>query len=196
MRMAVIGLLAFSLGCGDTTPPPEPISVTFTNRLYVIVRLSVAGQDFGTVDDQKTVVFPGGTTEITWTPENGHYTDGSEEVDDFGPQTMLVANLASLEFTNEQNGTIYVTPYISNETGVAIDIGITTGGTTHCIGSQPVGTDVQWGYYRIAGDTEIRFYRSGAGGCIGNYRYWDSTAIVNNAFSKSGLVLLTADVAP
>lgn len=192
--LATLGCV-LALGCGDPTPAKDPISVTFTNHLYVGVQLAVDGQSFGTVNTQKTVVFPGGTTSIAWTPENGRYSDGTEEVDDFGPQSMLVANLASLEFTNEQNGTIYLTPYITNETGVDIVVGVTTGGTTKCIGTQSAGSSVQWGYYRIAGTTELRYFRAHSA-CTGPYRYWDASTLVNNSINKTGLVLLTADIAP
>jgi hypothetical protein len=203
MRTPVSLGLLIVLGCGgsDSTPtpttPPPPISVTFTNRLYVPVTFSVGSVTYGTTaaGESKTIVFPGGTTTVTWTATDFTFSDGTPMVDDLASTSILVANLASLEVTAVVNGTSYVTPFITNQTGQSISFAVFDGSTVRCIGTQ--SANAQWGYYRVtSGVTQFRYYKSGT--CsTGTYRYWDATTILNNRInSNTGLILLTADVAP
>lgn len=194
---AITVLLALGCGGDPVTPPvqKDPISVTFTNRLRYPVTITAPGMSGALVSSTSTVVFPGGTTSVTWTEPDDVYGDGSPVPDDLGPQTILVADKATLIISNIVGTSTYFEPYLTNKTGVTVGVAIVQSGTVRCIGAQSPGTSgARWGYFLLTPQTEWRIYKAGTN-CTGTYRYWDYQAISGGMFGN-GTVLLEPTTPP
>jgi hypothetical protein len=197
MKMTlVIGLALFgTLGCGGDTAPLPPISVTFKNSLARPITVSAEGTASTLVTNQSTIVFPGGTTTVTWTEQRPTYSDGTPIPDDLGSTSILVADKATLTVSNVVGTTTYFAPFLTNSTGVAVAVAIVHAGDVRCLGTQVASASgVTWGYYALLPQTEFRIY-AGASKCTGTYRYWDVPAIQGGMFS-GGLVLLEPTTPP
>ncbi|MBU6366088.1 MAG: hypothetical protein KJT01_07745 [Gemmatimonadetes bacterium] len=208
---AFAGALAFLgvlVGCGGKEAPPvapEPpapvVTITAYNRLDVPVSLSAGGTLYGNLNANASTVLtlPPRTTSLTWTNGKRRYGDGSPVPDDLNATAVSLAqNQNTIDITNVANGVTYFTPVITQAFPDTIAIEVLSRGTSTCLGWQ-WGTSLfgsAWGYYVLAPDTELRYYRGR--NCVNGarYRFWGSSALAGSIAVGSGRINLRADQLP
>jgi len=197
-----MGAVLVSCDKSSTEPEPKVVTVTVYNRLDIPVSIASGGTVYGTLESRGSTVLtlPPQSVALSWTNTKRRYSNGSTISDDLGTVSVsLAANENIVDITNVANGMTYFTPNITKSFPDTIALEVARGGSTICLGyvfGQPL-FGFTFGYYALAGDTQLRYYRGSScrNGSV-PYRFWNTTTITNNISIGSGYVSLNADVLP
>ncbi len=205
VALTFLGVL---VGCGgkEAAPvapePPAPVvTITAYNRLDLPVSLSAGGTLYGNLNANAgtSLTLPPRTTSLTWTNGKRRYGDGSPVPDDLNSTAVSLAQVQStVEITNVANGVTYFTPVITQAFADTIAIEVFSLGSSTCLGWQWGASlfGIAWGYYVLAPDTELRYYRGR--NCVSGarYRFWGPSALAGGIAVGSGRINLRADQLP
>lgn len=198
-------VLAFSVACGgDKAPsaPAQPKLLEIDNYLYAKLNVRADGVGYGGVPAgylspaAVTFTLPASTRTLTYSLLPFQYADGSAVPGDFSSETLtLPSGDLTLSVNNIVNGQPFYAFYLSNTSGVTLNIGIASNGLVRCLGSLPTGSGQYYGYYALTNTSEVRIYPNGSN-CSGTrYRFW-TNAQVSAYEVNTGVLSLSASVAP
>ena len=206
MALIAAGLAACSAGGDKATAPPRPKTVRVLNYLYLPVTLTAGGVSYGTLGagnglgpKQVNLTIPGSVSSFSYAVQPMRYTDGSPVPNDLTGETISLPNADSvaLGITNEVNGQPFFIAMISNQTGLALTVGVAQGGVVQCVGALSTARgpfEATWlGYYRLTSTTQVHLYNPGTQ-CTGAYLYWDSSAL--RYTRDAGVVTLSVEAGP
>lgn len=200
MRRTSLILTVAILGCAGSTEPKQPHVTTVFNFLATPVKTAAGGVPYGTIqsNDNTVLTIPADVSSLTIAPNKQTFSDGTPIGDDMaaflvplnGPNVLV-------DVSNVIDGQAFIAPNVYNSSGVQVEVAIVDGSTVRCLVTLAPNSSffgVQLGYYRLTSTLAMRIYKAGSN-CTGSFRTW-TNALLSSFDTKSGIVHLTADIAP